>query len=398
MRVYPLSSRVDLSSVIEQIGCDTKALPIFKDKTNVIPVRADAIPLAIANIIKQEMISAKGDAVVHREVISGKAKKSDVILLGTPSVYSNFISKIRRQEYPSLIELSIRLGDILDNIRCPIKPQTLKNGTILDYKVPVVMGILNITEDSFYDGGRYGAPDLALNRSLEMINEGAGIIDIGGESTRPGAKPVSVETELNRVLTVISAIRKESNIPISIDTYKSEVAKKALEAGADIVNDISGLSFDKETARIVADFDCPVVIMHIKGTPSDMQKNPVYDDVVGELVDYFDGRIELALSAGIRIENIIIDPGIGFGKRLEDNCAILRNLETFRKYGVPILVGVSRKSMVGALLGGADTDDRLYGTMGAHSLAILNGANIIRAHDIKAHSDLIKVISGIDNT
>ena len=246
----------------------------------------------------------------------------------------------------------------------------------------LIMGILNVTPDSFSDGGKFIHLGKALSQAQSMEKNGADIIDIGGESTRPGATPVSLEEEINRTIPVIEAIRKFSNISISIDTYKSEVAEKALLAGADFINDISGLTFDSRMIRIVNNFDVPVVLMHIKGTPRNMQTNPTYIDVIKELLDFFSLQIQKALDFGIKKEQIIIDPGIGFGKQLNDNFILIQRLKEFSGLGFPILIGPSRKSFIGLTLD-VPSGDRLEGTLASISASILNGASIVRVHDVK---------------
>ena len=246
----------------------------------------------------------------------------------------------------------------------------------------LVMGILNVTPDSFSDGGKFIHLGKALSQAQSMEKNGADIIDIGGESTRPGATPVSLEEEINRTIPVIEAIRKFSNISISIDTYKSEVAEKALLAGADFINDISGLTFDSRMIGIVKKFDVPVVLMHIKGIPRNMQINPTYIDVVKELIDFFSLQIQKALDFGIKKEQIIIDPGIGFGKQLNDNFILIQRLKEFSELGFPILIGPSRKSFIGLTLD-VPSEDRLEGTLASVSASILNGASIVRVHDVK---------------
>lgn len=259
-----------------------------------------------------------------------------------------------------------------------------------------VMGILNVTPDSFYDGGRYwGDIGVIMKRVEEMVAEGVDIIDIGGESTRPGSDPVPLEEELKRVIPVIKEIRKNfPEIPLSIDTYKSVVAREALEAGADMINDISGGSFDKNIFKVSAEYDVPIVISHIKGTPKNMQKNPYYDDVIKEIKDWLRGRIEEALSMGVKQENIIIDPGIGFGKRPEDNLVIINKLEQFLELGFPILIGVSRKSIIGFILNKVP-QERLTGTIVLNTIALLKGASIIRVHDVKEGKETCLVVEAV---
>jgi len=254
-----------------------------------------------------------------------------------------------------------------------------------------IMGILNVTPDSFSDGGEFYQPEQAIERGIQMAEEGADIIDIGAESTRPGAEPISTEEELQRLVPVLEGLLKKVAVPISIDTYKSSVAETALKAGAHIMNDISGLRFDLQMKDVVAKYRVPVVIMHIKGEPRNMQQNPYYDDLIGEIYGYFDESIRIAEGAGIKRENIIIDPGIGFGKRLMDNYEILRRLYEFQGLGCPILIGPSRKSFIGKVLD-LPPDQRLEGTIAAVAIGIQNGAHIVRVHDVKEISRACRII------
>jgi dihydropteroate synthase len=250
-------------------------------------------------------------------------------------------------------------------------------------KRTLVMGILNVTPDSFSDGGRFLDRDAAVRHALGMVRDGADIIDVGGESTRPGGEPVSIEEEIGRVVPVISELAARIDRPISIDTYKSATAAAALDAGASVINDISGMAFDPEIRKLAAARRCPVVLMHIKGTPRDMQKNPTYDDVIGEITDYLRQRILEAVQAGVDERMIIVDPGIGFGKAVRHNLEILRRLGELRSLGRPILVGVSRKSTIGQVLGGLPPEERLEGTAAAVAISIAGGASIVRVHDVR---------------
>ncbi len=243
-----------------------------------------------------------------------------------------------------------------------------------------LMGILNVTPDSFSDGGRFFDQTDAVLHAFQMAKDGADVIDVGGESTRPGAETVPMEEEIRRVVPVIRKIRQKTSIPISIDTYKSEVAEEALAAGASIVNDISGLHFDQRMGEVIAAHGASVVLMHIKGTPKDMQANPEYRDVVREVYDCLAASVEAARKSGIK--QIMIDPGIGFGKTADHNLELINRLEEFRAIGVPILIGVSRKSFIGKIL---DTplESRLEGTAAAVTASILRGANMVRVHDVR---------------
>lgn len=245
-----------------------------------------------------------------------------------------------------------------------------------------IMGILNVTPDSFSDGGLYADQTRALEHAREMVSQGADILDIGGESTRPGADPLTEEEELRRIIPIIERLSTEIAAPISVDTYKSSVARKALDAGASIVNDISGLRFSPDMTQVVADYGAAVVIMHIKGTPRDMQVNPVYRDVVGEIMDHLEKSAGIALKAGIARDRIMIDPGIGFGKTLEHNLTILERLDEFRGLGFPIVLGTSRKRFIGMVLDISEPKDRIEGSAATVALGIQGGARIVRVHDV----------------
>jgi dihydropteroate synthase len=247
---------------------------------------------------------------------------------------------------------------------------------------PLVMGILNVTPDSFSDGNRFFTLDGAVERALELEREGADIIDIGGESTRPHAPAVDLAEELRRVVPVIEALAGRLKVPISVDTYKAEVARAACAAGAEIVNDVSGLRFDPAMAQTVAGADAGVVIMHTRGTPEEMQADTRYDDLIGEVKRYLWDSLALAREAGIRASRIAIDPGIGFGKSVQGNLELIRRLSEFQDLGCPILVGPSRKSFIGTVLGSGK--DRLFGTAAAVAVSVLNGASIVRVHDVAA--------------
>jgi len=257
-----------------------------------------------------------------------------------------------------------------------------RHGDIVFDRRTAIMGVLNVTPDSFYDGGRRMDPDKAIAAGVEMAAAGADIIDVGGESTRPGAQSVSEQEELERVLPVIRGLRKGVHTPISIDTYKSRVARAALSEGADIINDISALRFDPAMASLVAAEKVPVILMHMQGTPHTMQTKPKYNDVVREVGDFVMARVRTALRAGIEAGKIIVDPGIGFGKTLEHNLELLRGLPELSRLGQPLLVGASRKAFIGRILN-VTADERLEGSLAVAVAAVLAGANIIRAHDVK---------------
>jgi len=257
-----------------------------------------------------------------------------------------------------------------------------------------VMGILNVTPDSFFDGGAYFSLRDAVNHGLSLARDGADIVDVGGESTRPYSDPLPLDEEVRRVIPVIKALAQETGLTISIDTYKSAVAQLAIEAGATMVNDVSALRFDPGMGPLVAEAGLPIVLMHMKGTPQDMQVNPTYEDLIGEIVAFLRKAVEKAESFGIRKELVIIDPGIGFGKSFDDNLKILRDLDSFSSLGQPILTGTSNKAFIGHTLG-LPPDSRDTGTMATVSAAVMNGANIVRVHNVKAAKETVRIIDAI---
>ena len=265
----------------------------------------------------------------------------------------------------------------------------------MDFSQPRLMGILNVTPDSFSDGGQFNAPDAALARALELAAKGADIIDIGGESTRPGADFVPVDEECARTVPVISAIRKGSNIPISIDTRKAAVGRAALQAGANLVNDVAAFTFEPELAQVTADANAPVCLMHAQGDPTTMQNNPTYEDVVLDVYDFLEERINVAEASGIPRSHIIVDPGIGFGKTLDHNLELMRGLSLFHGLGCAILLGASRKRFIGTIADVPSADDRASGSVAAALFALGQGVQIIRAHDMDATRQAMQVWSAM---
>ena len=273
----------------------------------------------------------------------------------------------------------------------------------LDLSQPKVMGIVNVTPDSFSDGGKYSQTNLAIAHALMLVQEGATILDIGGESTRPNATPVSLQQELDRVIPVIETLVKQVNTPISIDTYKPAVMQAAIRAGASMVNDVralqEGAGLKQSAIEVVANANVGVCLMHMQGTPQTMQNNPQYNDVVSDVKAFLEARLQASIDGGCRASNILLDPGFGFGKTREHNITLLQNLESFADLGQPLLVGLSRKSVLGQIITGQmtgnDVDARLYASIAASVIAAMKGAKILRVHDVKATVEALKVVSAI---
>jgi dihydropteroate synthase len=362
-----------------KVGVDPTGMKLMKGKTLHYNLKVEGIDPRTANLLKQEMLSVGGDAALDRRGLDCSSSSTGALLMGTEKQFEKLFSKL--EQYPDLQPFGQSLKEILRNlsrahytIRCRKRTFTLGKQTLL-------MGVLNVTPDSFSDGGIFFDKEKAIARGLKMVEEGADFIDIGGESTRPGSKPLGLDEELRRVIPVIEFLAKEVDVPISIDTYKSAVAKKAIEAGAQIINDISGLHLDPSLSQVAAKEDVPLVLMHIRGNPETMQKNIHYESLFSEIIQYLKDSIQWAESAGVDPEQIIIDPGIGFGKTVEDNLLILKNLQEFKILGKPLLLGTSRKSFIGKILN-ADVTERLEGTLSTIVVGVLNGAHIIRCHDV----------------
>ncbi len=383
--------RIPLSSLVEEIlklGADPASVPIFRAKSNFLIFKITDVKAPAANIIKQEMLSAGGDAAVHRHVINCRVEISDLILMGTEAQIKKASKKLLQMNYWGLKGVG---QSLLEQIR-PREMVWEIRGREYDFrKNTYVMGIINVTPDSFFRGSRV-SPETSGEIAEQMQEEGADFIDVGGESSRPGAEPVPLDEEIERVIPAIREIRKRVSIPISVDTYKAEVAKAALEEGADLINDISALRFDPEMVKVAAKYKVPVILMHMKGTPRDMQKNPHYEDAVKEILGFLGERADFARREGV--EKIAVDPGIGFGKRLEDNLEILKNIEAFFSLGYPVLVGHSRKSFIGHLTG-AEVDERLVPTASLSLYLALKGVSIIRVHDVRENKMSVKLAKGI---
>ena len=383
---------MNANEAIQQMKKVGVGVKLMEGKALHFNLKVEGIDPRTANLLKQEMLTLGGDVAVDGRGLDCSAKQTDALLMGTQKNFEKLILKL--EQYPDLQPLGQSIKETLKNISKTHYSIRCRKRTLILGKRTLLMGVLNVTPDSFSDGGLFSDTEKAISHGLRMVEEGADIIDIGGESTRPGSKPLELEEELRRVIPVIEFITKEVNVPISIDTYKSNVAQRAIEAGAQMINDISGLHFDPSLAQVAVKEDVPLVLMHIRGTPETMQKDVHYDSLFSEILQYLKDSIQRAESAGLDPRQIIIDPGIGFGKTVEDNLLIIKNLYEFRILGKPILLGTSRKSFIGKILN-AEAGDRLEGTLSSIAIGVLNGAHIIRSHDVLQAKKAIAVADAI---
>lgn len=390
-----IRSDEDARKEMEAIGVEEGGIKIMVPKSAHYCIKFYGLEPQDAIIMKQEMLAAGGDVAISQYAIPPHGKKTDALVMGTKTQMLTLSKKMKRQ-YERLSEAGEKISELIEGIE---KTREVSIGkTLRTGKRTLIMGILNVTPDSFYDGGRYASVESALERAREMVEGGADIIDVGGESSRPGSLPVGKDEELSRILPVIKAISDEMDVPISVDTYRAEVAEEAIKAGAGMVNDITAMGSDENMAGIVREYGVPICLMHMKGTPQNMQKNPHYDDVMAEITKFLHERAEYAMAKGIDEKNIILDPGIGFGKRtgegIEDNCEIIARLAELKSLGFPVLVGASRKTFIGNL-SNTRVEERLEGSLGAEAMAIANGADILRVHDVKETKRMAMVVDRI---
>ncbi len=389
-RVLCLDSEADIVREMKLVNPEEAGVRHMAPKARHYLIRLERVRRPVAHILKEAFLAQGGDAVVTRDLITAKTDHSDVILCGTRKQFTGACGNLREQGFgcdtlAREIEDAIRRFDSVPDVPEPSELRDSRLEGLFEAigRRTLVMGILNVTPDSFSDGGRYLETAEAVARGTAMVQEGADIIDVGGESTRPGSESVAADEEIARVVPVIQGLRSNVQTPISIDTTKAAVAAAALDAGASIVNDISAASFDAEMPSLIAKRRCPAVLMHIKGTPRDMQEQPAYDDLMSEVFGYLRERMHALVEAGADERLLMVDPGIGFGKAVEHNLELLRRLRELRSLGRPLLVGTSRKSTIGKVLGDLPADQRLEGTSATVAVAIANGADIVRVHDVK---------------
>ena len=389
--VLVLKDLAEARAALKHIRVSGAGIDIMEKKALFRVVRVRGLDIRAANILKQEMLSRGGEVATSREVYELHGGSADCLIMGTLTQYERLLPKLKQQPFglrrlAAAIESALLHYDEGD----PTAPAGLDLST-----APLLMGVVNVTPDSFSDGGSYGGPGDAVRAALAMVEEGAALIDIGGESTRPGSDPLPEDEEMARVLPVVQALAPSLSGRISVDTYKARVAAKALEAGAYMVNDISALRMDPEMVAVVRDAACPVILMHMLGRPKTMQAAPEYGDVVEDVFAFFSERLEWCVDNGLKMENLLIDPGLGFGKTTEHNLALLRGLDAFRSLGRPIVLGASRKRFLGEILGIEKASERDEATAATTVVAVCSGAHVIRVHDVAANRDAALVARAI---
>jgi len=393
VRALALESPQDLVREFGRIGVDWGGVVRMRAKGHVHFLKVAHLPSFCANILKQEMLALGADAAVSRSAIAGGSRATDCLLLGNLSQLRALAQKLRRQPF-GLAELGASIGETLARAGRHLTTLELAGRTVTLGRRTWVMAIVNATPDSFSGDGVAGRCAEEVVRSVEqMVRDGADIIDIGGESSRPGARPVCAKEERRRVIPLLKALRKRVRVPLCVDTTKSEVAAAALDAGCDVINDISALRHDGKMARLVARSKAAVVLMHMKGTPRTMQRAPRYDDVMQEVTAFLAAATERAREAGIAAGRVIVDPGIGFGKTFEHNIEILKRLAELRVLGRPVLVGLSRKSFIGRVLA-RPAAERIWGTAAATALAGRH-AHIMRVHDVREMKQVLKMADAL---
>lgn len=390
-QVIALRDVDEVRALMERMRVSPGGADIMAKKALFRVVRVKGLDIRAANILKQEMLSRGGEVATSRDVYQLDGREAECLVLGTLTQFERLLPKLRAQPF-GLRNLAASIEAALRQYDAHVP--AFHAGLDLR-KRPRVMGIVNVTPDSFSDAGDHFDPEVAVAAAWRMVDEGADMIDIGGESTRPGSGRVSADEEIGRVLPVIKALAGALPVPISIDTYRASVAAAALEAGAFMVNDVSAFRMDPALADVVGDAACPAVLMHMLGEPKTMQENPVYEDVVEDVFAFFVERLTWAIEAGIPEENLLVDPGIGFGKTLAHNLELIRRLESFRSLGRPIVLGASRKRFIGEVLGLPEAKERVIGTVATSVIAVIHDIDIVRVHDVRENVEAIRLTRAV---
>ncbi|MHC1715780.1 MAG: dihydropteroate synthase [Acidaminococcaceae bacterium] len=390
--ILPITS-CNLRYELKNIGVHQASIETFMNKSAILPLKVLKVRTPAANIIKQEMLACGGDCAIHAGCVVCAQDHSDILLLGTKKHYRLLLQKMAMMPYFGLPKIKEELQSFLEN--APLKT-ILADNRVLEYDHVVVMGILNITPDSFYADSRVRSIDEVINRAGQMLRDGAEILDIGGESTRPGSDSINPQEEIARIVPVVEALRKEYPQSIlSIDTYHAETAEATLASGADIINDISGMEYDEKMIDVVVKNNAPVILMHMRGTPKNMQQNTEYGNVVEEVSKYLKERAEMLRGHNFPKEKIILDPGIGFAKNVDQNLKLMQGLSEMTGSDYPVLLAASRKSTIGKVLGDIPPEARLAGTIATSCQAVYAGANMVRVHDVKENIQAIRMLEAI---
>jgi dihydropteroate synthase len=404
VRVLKLDTPAKLVAEMRKIGCSPQGMEIMAPKAAFRTVKVEGLNFAAANIVKQEMLAHGGEAVTSRAALSTKEEDSDVLILGTLRHFQDLIRKLRLQPFKSLVRLASELELALARYAGEeLEPLQIGDRLFVWGERTYIMGVVNATPDSFSGDGLAYDVDRALAQGERMAEEGADLIDIGGESSRPGSQPVEVEEELRRVLPVVEALAQRLDVPLSIDTYRSEVAAAALEAGASLINDIWGLHMDPQLGQVAARHQVPLVLMHNRSRPKDAVQTErlggryqgvEYGDLMGDVVRELRESIDLALEAGVERQKIIVDPGLGFGKTVRQSLQLLASVAELKVLGRPVLIGPSRKSFVGYTLD-LPPEERVEGTAAAVAVGIVQGADIVRVHDVSEMARVARMTDAI---
>ena len=390
--ILPITS-CNLRYELKNIGVHQASIETFMNKSAILPLKVLKVRTPAANIIKQEMLACGGDCAIHAGCVVCAQDHSDILLLGTKKHYRLLLQKMAMMPYFGLPKIKEELQSFLEN--APLKT-ILADNRVLEYDHVVVMGILNITPDSFYADSRVRSIDEVINRAGQMLRDGAEILDIGGESTRPGSDSINPQEEIARIVPVVEALRKEYPQSIlSIDTYHAETAEATLASGADIINDISAMEYDEKMIDVVVKNNAPVILMHMRGTPKNMQQNTEYGNVVEEVSKYLKERAEMLRGHNLPKEKIILDPGIGFAKNVDQNLKLMQGLSEMTGSDYPVLLAASRKSTIGKVLGDIPPEARLAGTIATSCQAVYAGANMVRVHDVKENIQAIRMLEAI---
>ena len=400
MSLYQLEflNNSQLSQALESVGADIRSLPFFANRREVKCLFVPHVDVRAANVIKQEMLSRGGDAALSAKAVGAAEPYTDVIIFAAPKQLGFLADKLDTMAWWGLPSVVAGIRGALNGINRKTTSVLLPCGASITFGDRTkIMGIINLTDDSFFSASRTnGSIDAALQRAVLLAEEGADILDIGAESTRPGSSRVPEDDEIRRVSEAVKIIRKElPRMPLSIDTTRSSVARAALDVGADIINDISGLTYEPEIAKIASEFNAMLVLMHMRGTPETMRDMCVYDNILLEMTRFFDESIAKAESMGTKRSHIILDPGIGFAKNHNQNLYLLRNMRAFDTFGLPILVGVSRKGTIGFATDSPSAEERLEGTAAVSSLCAWQGIDIVRVHDVKENKKAVMMTEAI---